>query len=110
MQNIPDFNDSERWVVHTTLKERYSKEKEILAADGEVRLRPEDRELALCPILYWEDKQTHFVILKTGAERYRCQFFLRGHEQFGVGVQEFDNIADCVTTLLKMQADHAAKT
>lgn len=113
MSTIPDFNDSEIWVVENALKERYGADEaaqiQLQRADSEIRLRPADRELTECPVLYWQARGVNFIIFKSGAERYRCQFFYRIHQQYGTGVDEYDNIGDCVTMLLQMQADHAAQ-
>ncbi|MBI3545649.1 MAG: hypothetical protein HY081_03515 [Gammaproteobacteria bacterium] len=35
-KEIPDFTDSERWVVRSTLKERYGKDIDLPMADTEV--------------------------------------------------------------------------
>jgi hypothetical protein len=104
--NIPNFNDTERWVIQTSLKERYGRNIETEEGESEIRIHPDDRELTLCPVLAWKIERVTFVIFKTGLDRYRSQFFMRGHEQFGTGIEEFDNIADCVTTVLQIQADY----
>ncbi|MBI4190255.1 MAG: hypothetical protein HY525_06915 [Betaproteobacteria bacterium] len=44
----------------------------------------------------------------TGADRYRSQFFYSVLEQFGTG-RDFDDLAECVTTTLRLQADHKKK-
>jgi len=36
-------------------------------------------------------------------------FFYRIRDRFSTGREEYDDIGDCVTTLLKMQADEEAK-
>ena len=41
-----------------------------------------------------------------GDQRFRCQFFYSPSEIFGTGRDVYDNLSDCVTTLLKLQADH----
>ena len=46
------------------------------------------------------------MVVKVGDTEYRCQFFYRGHEQFGTGCEVYDNIGECVTDLLQAQADH----
>jgi hypothetical protein len=106
MSTIPDFNSSELWMIRTTLKERYGQDIEIQLADSEVKLDPNQAELTWCPTVYWEVAPVAFVIFKTGLERYRGQFFYGENEFYGTGIDEYDNISDCVTTLLKMQADH----
>lgn len=109
MTEIPEITDSEQWILGTTLKERYGDEPEVQLADAEVRLSPSDRELASCPVFHWCDKDgCSFVVFKTGDRRYRCQFFYRGYQQYGTGVPEYDDLSECVVSLLQVQADHAA--
>ena len=42
---------------------------------------------------------------RVAADRYRSQFFYSVFEQFGTG-RDFDDIAECVVTTLRLQADH----
>lgn len=109
MSIIPDFNDSELWVVRTTLKERYGHDIEIQLADSELRLDPSDRELIECPTLFWQVDKVSFVVFKVAPERYRCQFFYSIREQYGTSIEEYYNIGECVTALLQVQADHEIK-
>jgi hypothetical protein len=108
MQQIPDITDNETWIVRTTLQERYQQEVELQLADSEIRLRPSDRELSSCPVLYWQWGECHFVIFKTGDRNYRCQFFYKSYRQFGTGVYEYTDITECTVSLLQAQADHEA--
>lgn len=110
MAGIPDITESEHWILRTTLKERYDLEPEVQLADAEIRLSPSDRELASCPVIHWSDEEgCSFVVFKTGDRRYRCQFFYRGYQQYGTGVNEYDDLSECLVSLLQVQADHAAK-
>ena len=106
MSKIPDFTDTERHVVQTTVKERFGKPVEVLAADAEIRLFSDDRELTEVPVLYWQERDCQFVIFKVGENHYRNQFFYSVKQQFGTGREEYDDIGDCVLTLLRVQADH----
>jgi len=106
---IPDFTETDRWVVDTTLKERYGKAIEVKQADVELRLSQADRELTLCPALFWAEREAGFVLAKTGDNRFRCQFYYSVREQYGTGREEYDDLAECVTALLKLQADHEAQ-
>lgn len=109
MSEIPDINDNETWIIRTTLRERYNQEVELQLADSEIRLRPSDRELSSCPVWYWQWDKCHFVIFKTGNKNYRCQFFYKPYRQYGTGVYEYTDIAECAVSLLQAQADHEAK-
>lgn len=109
MAKIPDFNKNEMWIIHDTLKQRYGKDIEVQEVDTELRLNPHSSELISCPAIYWEAGDAHFVVVKTGEGRYRCQFFYRAHQQFGTGVEEYSDLTECIVTLLQVQADHDAK-
>jgi hypothetical protein len=109
MPEIPDITDSEHWIIETTLQERYDHKVDIQLADAEIRLMPSDRELTACPVVYWNEQDCNFVLFKTGDHKYRCQFFYRGYQQYGTGVHEYDDLTECIVSLLQTQADHAAK-
>ncbi len=48
------------------------------------------------------------MIFKVAENRYRNQFFYSVKDQFGTGREEYDDLGDCVITLLRVQADHEA--
>jgi hypothetical protein len=110
MAQIPDIDDTEQWVMRTTLRERYGRETELALADAEVRLSPLDRELTDCPALCWQSEDgCNFAILKTGERLYRCQFYYEPYRQLGTGRAEYDNLAECAVALLQAQANYAAQ-
>ena len=109
MSRIPDFSDSELWTINASLQERYGEPRDIQLAESELRLDKSSTQLVPCPTVYWEDKDCHFIVCKTGDKRYRCQFFYRIHQMYGTGVPEYDDLAECVVSLLQVQADHHAK-
>jgi hypothetical protein len=107
---VPDITSTELWVVETTVKERFGAGViEVQMADSDLRLDPADRETTSCPTLYWTDGTAHFVIFKVGDGLYRSQFFYSKREQYGTGRREYDDLAECVLLLLKMEADHRSK-
>ena len=110
MSAIKDFTDSELWIIKTTLEERYGEVIKPMLADTELRLNPYATELTPCPAAYWEHEGCHFITCKTGDSHYRCQFYYRAHKMFGTGVEEYDNLSECMVTLLQVQADHVAST
>jgi len=106
MPTIKDFSDAEQWTVNTTLKERWpNQDLDIQLADVEIKMYPHERELTVCPALFWQVGETSFVIIKVGDRAYRSQFYYKGFQQYGTGKSEFDDIADCITTLLQVHAD-----
>lgn len=110
MAQIPDITDSERWIIQTTLRERYGREVEFQLADAEIRRHASDRELTACPVLYWTTEDgCHFVIFKTGERRYRGQFFYKPYRQMSTGIAEYDDLTECAVSLLQTQADYAAE-
>ena len=108
MSKIADFTDSELWIIKTTLEERYGEAREPMLADVELRLDPGVTELTVCPAAYWEERGCHFVVSKTGDNRYRCQFYYRNYQMYGPDVEEFDDLSECMVTLLQVQADYEA--
>jgi len=106
VSKIPDFSDSEMWIIKSTLEERYGEAPDIQQAESEMRLDRGSIELALCPTVYWETGGCHFVIAKAGDRHYRCQFFYRIHQMYGTGREDYDDLTECVVTLLQVQADH----
>jgi hypothetical protein len=105
MTRIPDFTDGDRWVVETALKERYGRRIEVEPADSEIKLDLASSAVTVCPTFYWEEQGVEFVIFKVAENRYRSQFYYSITEQYGVG-RDFDDLAECVTTTLRLQADH----
>jgi hypothetical protein len=101
-----DFTDSELKLVNHTLFERYGRMVALQTADAEVQLNPESEDLTLCPVIYWEERGAHFVVFKLDASLFKAQFFYNETTQYGTGKESFDNLGDCVITLLQVQADH----
>ncbi|MDO8932533.1 MAG: hypothetical protein Q7U97_09075 [Rhodocyclaceae bacterium] len=106
MATIPDFTDVERKLVSQALLERFGQPIPIESADAEIQLGISPAELTLCPVLHWEARDANFVIMKVAVGRYRCLFYYTAVEQFGTGRDEYDNLGDCVITLLQVQSDH----
>ena len=104
--NIPDFTDTEWQLVSQILLERYSRLVPLQSADVELQLDPASAQLTTCPSLYWNELGAEFIVAKLADQRYRCQFFYSTSEQFGTGRDVYDNLGDCVTNLLQLQADH----
>ena len=101
--SIPGYSASDLALARACLKERFGHDVEVQEVETEVRLFPGDRELALCPALYWQRDKCSFVVSKTGPAGYRAMFFYSVKDRFGTGAEEYDNLGDCIITLLKVQ-------
>jgi len=109
MARISDISQAEREVVESALRERYGEEVATQLADTALQLHPGDQSPTSCPTLYWEERGAAFVIAKVGDGRYRAMFFYPDdplEEQYGAGKPEHDDLLECVTALLRVQADH----
>lgn len=106
--NLPDFTDSEFQLVNQILLERYNRIVPLQSVEVEMLLDPAAKAPTPCPALYWSELGAEFVVAKTGEQTFRCQFFYSPNEIFGTGRDTYDNLGDCVVTLLKLQADHHA--
>ena len=105
-KHAPEFTDSEKWVVAETLKERWQDQApELLEVETEIRIYPDDRELTDCAGLYWESGHCKFCISKTGHSRFRPMFYYRVRDRYTTEREEYDDLVDCVVTMLKLQVD-----
>lgn len=105
-RNIPDFDGTELAVVRQRLHQRYGKNVDLEQAEVEVRVETSDPDLSWCPGVFWTELGASFVILKLGPGRYRPLFYYQPDQQFGTGRDSYDDPEDCITTLLRLQADH----
>ncbi len=106
MATVADFSASETGTIETALKQRWpGQELDIQLAEVEIRMHPDDRELSEIPAIFWQVGEAKFVICQIGDHSYRSQFYCRGYQQHGAGKSEFNDISDCLVTLLQMHAD-----
>ena len=109
MSAIPAIDDAERCVIESTLRERYGKRVEVQFADVELKLSPGEERLTACPSVYWEERGAAFVVCRVDGGRWRTMFFYPGDfggEQYGTGRPDYDDLVECVATVLRLQADH----
>ena len=108
IRNI-DFSDEELKLISDTLSERFGKSVETQLADIELPVDNGDKELTPCPAVYWEEKGCHFILAKTSENKFFSQFFYDEHEQFVTEKPFYDDLHNCVMSLLQVQADHELK-
>ena len=106
MKKIADFTAFEIETVQSTVNERFEKEMEIQFGDTEVRLNPDSTNMTICPIMLWKENDCQSMIIKQGPHAYRPHFFYEVTEVYGTGVDEYADMANCITSLLQTQANH----
>lgn len=102
---IKPFSARERSLISQTLLERFGHAVPLHPVDAELQLNLLKEEFALCPSITWSEQGAHFIIFKTGDERFRALFYYNEALLFGTGKDEYDNLGDCVVTLLQVHAD-----
>jgi len=100
-----EFTDTEITTIRELLVQRYQKDIEIHLADSDMTLDGED-EIREFPTVFWHARGANFILIKTGMFGFRAQFFYTPHEQFDTGVDEYNALAQCVSTVLEVQAEH----
>lgn len=107
---IADFTEHETWLIRSTLDERYGKDVvDAQQVDVELRLSLGDKELTLCPAMYWEEGKSRFLLAKiednprTGERLYHSQFFYSVRHHYGEESNQYKDLGDCVVNLLKLQ-------
>ncbi len=107
---IKTFTARERNLISQTLLERFGHAVPLQAVDAELQLNLLKEEFAMCPSIMWTENGANFIVFKTDDERFRCQFYFNEAMHFGTGKEEFDNLGDCVVTLLQVQVDQAEES
>jgi hypothetical protein len=105
MASIPEFTEAEHKRFSGMLFERYAKLVPIQPADS-VATWLRSFSTNRFATIYWIERGVHFIVCKVSASRYRYQFFYSEVEQYGTGRDEYDNLENCVLTLLQVQAGH----
>ncbi len=106
MSAIPDYTDAEIANVQKLLAGHYGEAIEIHLADSEIPLGEDDAAVTTCPVLFWNARGCNFAILRQGQEVFSAQFFYTPDEQYATTQKLFNTLEDCVSTVLRTQADH----
>ncbi|MXZ80164.1 MAG: hypothetical protein F4Z15_02070 [Gammaproteobacteria bacterium] len=101
-----DFTQTELHRIREMLTQRYRKEVEVQLADCELSLDMGETEPMSCPTVFWHERDANFVVFKISPFRFRSQFFYSPHEQYGTGIDEFNDLDQRVAALLQTQSDH----
>lgn len=105
-QTITDFSDGQLNAVQFLINKRYGEETELQLGDSEVQIDPEKDETVSCPVIFWNARECNFVIIKTGEDQYRAQYFYTPHDQVSTQQSYFTVIEDCAIAVLGEQSDY----
>ncbi len=105
MNKIADFTQSEINIAKKLVDNRWRDQPiEIHLAD--IEIQPKDSDSAIPhPALVWEDKNSTFVVLKLDSFKYKSFFYFGLDKRFDTGIDEYNDLNECVDHLLKAQAD-----
>lgn len=99
-----DFSPTELKTIEKATSERW-KDVELHLADIEITRSASDENTTLCPAVVWETTDCTFVIIKVDEFVYKSVFYYLGTKQIDTGVSEYNDLKDCVLTLMKVQAN-----
>lgn len=57
------------------------------------------------PSAIWEDRHYTFIVIKLGVLTYKNLFYFLRDKRFDAGVNEYNDLDECVDGILKAQAD-----
>lgn len=105
-QSVPDFSEHQVSFVQQLINARYKEEVELHLADSEIQIDQAILDTTVCPILFWNARDCNFVIMRTGNDQYRGQYFYNPHEQYPTQQVFFTTLEDCAEAVLREQSDY----
>ena len=101
-----DFAESEITTIQNAVDTRWKKDKKkVHLADIEITRTAKDEKTTLCPAAVWETADCTFVVIKVDEFVYKSVFYYLGTKQIDTGISEYNDLSDCVLTLMKVQAN-----
>lgn len=104
-QAIPDFTDAQLAAVQKLINTRYKEEIALELGDSDIQIDPKIQTQTSCPIIFWNARECSFVVMRTGEDQYRAQFFYNPHDQVSTHQALFTVVEDCVSAVLREQSD-----
>jgi hypothetical protein len=101
---VNDFSADELKLIDDALEKRYGNPVETERVDIEFG----DADVAESPAVYWEHNGCHFIVAKGEDNKFFHQFFYDDDVQYGTE-KPFDDLNNCVMSLLQAQANHELK-
>ena len=100
-----NYTQSEIDATKKLIDERW-KDKDVTVHLADINYEKEGEETSQpYPALVWEDKHSTFVVLKMGMLAYKSFFYYLKNKRYDTGVLEYNDLQECVTSLMQSQAD-----
>lgn len=99
-----DFSKEEINIINKAIATRWQ-EMDIHLADIEIARSAKDEKTIPCPAVVWETADCTFVVAKVDELAYKSVFYYMSTKQIDTGVNEFNDLQDCVITLMKVQSN-----
>ena len=106
VQSIIDFSEEQVGSVQSLINARYGEETELHLGDSKVQIDPEKEKMTVCPVIFWNARDCNFVIIKTGEDQFRAQYFYTPHEQASTQQAFFTTVEDGALAVLREQSDY----
>jgi hypothetical protein len=94
-----DFTQSEVETIQKHVDDRW-REKDHGVHLGDIEIDGEEQAAAV-----WEHKHYTFIVVKVAAFKYRALFYFLRDKRFDAGVDEYNDLDECVDSIMKAQAD-----
>ncbi len=94
-----DFTQSEVDIIQKHVDDRW-REKDHGVHLGDIEVDGKEQ-----PAAVWEHKHYTFIVIKIGAFKYRALFYFLRDKRFDAGVDEYNDLDECVDSIMKAQAD-----
>ncbi len=105
-----DFTKQELNAVQESLFRRYKDEIELHLADVEVQPDKNSAQIVEQPAIFWNALGCNFVVFKKDHNRFEGLFFYDPHEQYSLSQSEYSDVVNCVSALLRDEADHSRQS
>jgi len=76
MGSIPNFTSADIETVGQLVHQRYGETIKNQITDSELTLNPKREQRVNCPTLFWYVHGANFPVIRSGLNRFHCQFFI----------------------------------
>lgn len=104
---MTDYTETELKALQEALFRRYRQEIEIHLADCEVQPDLGIDDIVERPAVFWNALGCNFIVIKMDRNRFHGRYFYNPHEQLPQQHKEYSNALNCVSSLLRDEADHS---